>query len=144
MGRRRIAVARWLVRDSADRAARRVTARPGDAVRPHRGGRERPGPAVRAPGPALPPLRQLVPAQADHTAILAAPETRVTTLPSGLRVAMESSLAARTATVSAAAVSTVSTSGHHQAAGSSTLLVQVCRPWWRRRAPARRQHGGGR
>jgi mitochondrial-processing peptidase subunit beta len=40
-----------------------------------------------------------VPAHADHTAILAAPETRVTTLPNGLRVATESSLAARTATV---------------------------------------------
>lgn len=40
-----------------------------------------------------------VPAHADHTAILAAPETRVTTLPNGLRVATESSLAARSATV---------------------------------------------
>ncbi|XP_062210335.1 probable mitochondrial-processing peptidase subunit beta, mitochondrial [Phragmites australis] len=40
-----------------------------------------------------------VPAHADHTSILAAPETRVTTLPNGLRVATESSLAARTATV---------------------------------------------
>ncbi|KAF0935892.1 hypothetical protein E2562_036628, partial [Oryza meyeriana var. granulata] len=40
-----------------------------------------------------------VPAHADHKAILAAPETRVTTLPSGLRVVTESSLAARTATV---------------------------------------------
>jgi processing peptidase subunit beta len=40
-----------------------------------------------------------VPAHADHTAILAAPETRVTTLPNGLRVATESSLASRTATV---------------------------------------------
>ena len=40
-----------------------------------------------------------VPTHADHTAILAAPETRVTTLPNGLRVATESSLAARTATV---------------------------------------------
>jgi processing peptidase subunit beta len=40
-----------------------------------------------------------VPSHADHTAILAAPETRVTTLPNGLRVATESSLAARTATV---------------------------------------------
>ncbi|KAK6921930.1 Peptidase M16, N-terminal [Dillenia turbinata] len=35
----------------------------------------------------------------DHTAILSAPETRVTTLPNGLRVATESNLAARTATV---------------------------------------------
>jgi processing peptidase subunit beta len=40
-----------------------------------------------------------VPAHADHSAILAAPETRVTTLENGLRVATESSLAARTATV---------------------------------------------
>lgn len=39
------------------------------------------------------------PALADHTAILAAPETRVTTLPNGLRVATESTLASRTATV---------------------------------------------
>ncbi|XP_042393930.1 probable mitochondrial-processing peptidase subunit beta, mitochondrial [Zingiber officinale] len=36
---------------------------------------------------------------ADHTPILAAPETRVTTLPNGLRVATESTLASRTATV---------------------------------------------
>ncbi|XP_022144444.1 probable mitochondrial-processing peptidase subunit beta, mitochondrial isoform X2 [Momordica charantia] len=35
----------------------------------------------------------------DHTRILSAPETRVTTLPNGLRVATESNLAARTATV---------------------------------------------
>ncbi|PWZ58465.1 putative mitochondrial-processing peptidase subunit beta, mitochondrial [Zea mays] len=40
-----------------------------------------------------------VPSHADHMAILAAPETRVTTLPNGLRIATESSLAARTATV---------------------------------------------
>uniref|UniRef100_K4A8P9 Peptidase M16 N-terminal domain-containing protein n=1 Tax=Setaria italica TaxID=4555 RepID=K4A8P9_SETIT len=40
-----------------------------------------------------------VPSHADHTAILAAPQTRVTTLSNGLRVATESSLAARTATV---------------------------------------------
>ncbi|CAN6301800.1 unnamed protein product [Urochloa humidicola] len=40
-----------------------------------------------------------VPSHTDHTAILAAPETRVTTLPNGLRVATESNLAARTATV---------------------------------------------
>ncbi|OAY82345.1 probable mitochondrial-processing peptidase subunit beta, mitochondrial [Ananas comosus] len=40
-----------------------------------------------------------IPALADHSPILAAPETRVTTLPNGLRVATESSLAARTATV---------------------------------------------
>ncbi|KAG8095950.1 hypothetical protein GUJ93_ZPchr0013g35353 [Zizania palustris] len=40
-----------------------------------------------------------VPAHADHTAVLAAPETRVATLPNGMRVATESSLAARTATV---------------------------------------------
>lgn len=39
------------------------------------------------------------PAVADHTRILAAPQTRVTTLPNGLRVATESNLAARTATV---------------------------------------------
>ncbi|KAI4387939.1 hypothetical protein MLD38_000322 [Melastoma candidum] len=39
------------------------------------------------------------PVIADHTRILAAPETRVTTLPNGLRVATESNLAARTATV---------------------------------------------
>ncbi|KAG6492721.1 probable mitochondrial-processing peptidase subunit beta, mitochondrial [Zingiber officinale] len=39
------------------------------------------------------------PALADHTAILTAPETRVTTLPNGLRVATESTLASRTATV---------------------------------------------
>lgn len=39
------------------------------------------------------------PTLTDHTRILAAPETRVTTLPNGLRVATESSLAARTATV---------------------------------------------
>lgn len=35
----------------------------------------------------------------DHTRILSAPETRVTTLPNGLRVATESSLGGRTATV---------------------------------------------
>ncbi|KAF8408188.1 hypothetical protein HHK36_007330 [Tetracentron sinense] len=35
----------------------------------------------------------------DHTKILSAPETRVTTLPNGLRVATESNLSARTATV---------------------------------------------
>ncbi|KAK8466609.1 hypothetical protein PHAVU_008G133900 [Phaseolus vulgaris] len=39
------------------------------------------------------------PTLSDHTHILAAPETRVTTLPNGLRVATESTLAARTATV---------------------------------------------
>ncbi|KAL2319322.1 hypothetical protein Fmac_028291 [Flemingia macrophylla] len=40
-----------------------------------------------------------VPALADHTRELAAPETRVTSLPNGLRVATESSLASKTATV---------------------------------------------
>ncbi|CAN1248305.1 Probable mitochondrial-processing peptidase subunit beta, mitochondrial [Linum perenne] len=35
----------------------------------------------------------------SHTHILSAPETRVTTLPNGLRVATESSLSAKTATV---------------------------------------------
>ncbi|KAG5099388.1 hypothetical protein JHK82_044440 [Glycine max] len=40
-----------------------------------------------------------VPALADHTRVLGAPETRVTTLPNGLRVATESSLASQTATV---------------------------------------------
>ncbi|XP_068656814.1 probable mitochondrial-processing peptidase subunit beta, mitochondrial [Aristolochia californica] len=35
----------------------------------------------------------------DHTPILAAPQTRVTTLPNGLRIATESTLASRTATV---------------------------------------------
>ncbi|XP_010259364.1 PREDICTED: probable mitochondrial-processing peptidase subunit beta, mitochondrial [Nelumbo nucifera] len=39
------------------------------------------------------------PVLVDHTKILAAPETRVTTLPNGLRVATESNLACRTATV---------------------------------------------
>lgn len=39
------------------------------------------------------------PATVDHTRILSAPETRVTTLPNGLRVATESNLAAQTATV---------------------------------------------
>ncbi|XP_021806378.1 probable mitochondrial-processing peptidase subunit beta, mitochondrial [Prunus avium] len=39
------------------------------------------------------------PSIADHTHILTAPETRVTTLPNGLRVATESNLAAQTATV---------------------------------------------
>ncbi|CAA6662949.1 unnamed protein product [Spirodela intermedia] len=39
------------------------------------------------------------PVLADHTTILSAPETRVTTLASGLRVATESTLASRTATV---------------------------------------------
>ncbi|KAF5457664.1 hypothetical protein F2P56_021750 [Juglans regia] len=39
------------------------------------------------------------PAVADHTRILSAPETRVTTLPNGLRVATESNLAVGTATV---------------------------------------------
>ncbi|KAF5480211.1 hypothetical protein F2P56_000976 [Juglans regia] len=39
------------------------------------------------------------PVVADHTRILSAPETRVTTLPNGLRVATESNLAAHTATV---------------------------------------------
>ncbi|KAM3314939.1 hypothetical protein ACQJBY_033605 [Aegilops geniculata] len=40
-----------------------------------------------------------VPAHVDHTAILEAPETKVTTLDNGLRVATESSLSSRTATV---------------------------------------------
>ena len=35
----------------------------------------------------------------DHSRILSAPETRITTLPNGLRVATESNLAAKTATV---------------------------------------------
>ncbi|XP_041007660.1 probable mitochondrial-processing peptidase subunit beta, mitochondrial isoform X1 [Juglans microcarpa x Juglans regia] len=39
------------------------------------------------------------PAVSDHTRILSAPETRVTTLPNGLRVATESNLAVGTATV---------------------------------------------
>ncbi|KAK9105205.1 hypothetical protein Scep_022049 [Stephania cephalantha] len=39
------------------------------------------------------------PVLTDHTKILSAPETRVTTLPNGLRVATESNLAAKTATV---------------------------------------------
>lgn len=39
------------------------------------------------------------PAVADHTRILSAPETKVTTLPNGLRVATESNLASQTATV---------------------------------------------
>ncbi|KAJ0981990.1 hypothetical protein J5N97_010245 [Dioscorea zingiberensis] len=39
------------------------------------------------------------PALSDHSSILAAPATRVTTLPNGLRVATESTLASRTATV---------------------------------------------
>ncbi|URE18796.1 mitochondrial-processing peptidase [Musa troglodytarum] len=39
------------------------------------------------------------PALADHTSILAAPQTRVTNLPNGLRIATESTLASRTATV---------------------------------------------
>ncbi|CAM8997838.1 unnamed protein product [Rhodiola kirilowii] len=39
------------------------------------------------------------PVLADHTSILSAPETRITTLPNGLRVATESNLAAKTATV---------------------------------------------
>jgi hypothetical protein len=41
-----------------------------------------------------------IPSLVDHTSILAAPETRVTTLPNGLRVATESTLASKTATVS--------------------------------------------
>ncbi|KAK7287320.1 hypothetical protein RIF29_00557 [Crotalaria pallida] len=40
-----------------------------------------------------------VPTLSDHTRILAAPETRVTTLPNGLRVATESNLGFKTATV---------------------------------------------
>lgn len=39
------------------------------------------------------------PVLVDHTKILSAPETRVTTLPNGLRVATESNLASRSATV---------------------------------------------
>ncbi|WOL07749.1 putative mitochondrial-processing peptidase subunit beta, mitochondrial [Canna indica] len=39
------------------------------------------------------------PALADHTSILSAPETRVTTLPNGLRIATEATLASRTATI---------------------------------------------
>lgn len=39
------------------------------------------------------------PTLVDHTRILSAPETRITTLPNGLRVATESNLSARTATV---------------------------------------------
>ncbi|XP_072990496.1 probable mitochondrial-processing peptidase subunit beta, mitochondrial [Typha latifolia] len=40
-----------------------------------------------------------IPALADHSSILSSPETRVTTLPTGLRIATESSLASATATV---------------------------------------------
>ncbi|KAI5665703.1 hypothetical protein M9H77_15556 [Catharanthus roseus] len=40
-----------------------------------------------------------IPTRADHTPILAAPLTRVTTLPNGLRIATESNLACSTATV---------------------------------------------
>ncbi|KAH8946277.1 hypothetical protein BDL97_12G086100 [Sphagnum fallax] len=40
-----------------------------------------------------------VPSTVDHTAVLGRPETRVTTLPNGLRVASESDLSAATATV---------------------------------------------
>ncbi|KAL6983373.1 mitochondrial processing peptidase [Sarracenia purpurea var. burkii] len=39
------------------------------------------------------------PTLADHSSILSSPQTRITTLPNGLRVATESNLAARTATV---------------------------------------------
>ncbi|XP_057956573.1 probable mitochondrial-processing peptidase subunit beta, mitochondrial [Malania oleifera] len=39
------------------------------------------------------------PVLTDHTRILSAPETRTTTLPNGLRIATESTLASRTATV---------------------------------------------
>ncbi|KAH0753566.1 hypothetical protein KY290_023836 [Solanum tuberosum] len=39
------------------------------------------------------------PTVADHTSILSAPETKVTTLPNGLRVATESNLSSQTATV---------------------------------------------
>nr|GMD21085.1 probable mitochondrial-processing peptidase subunit beta, mitochondrial [Ipomoea batatas] len=39
------------------------------------------------------------PIQTDHTSILSVPETRVTTLPNGLRVATESNLAAKTAAI---------------------------------------------
>lgn len=39
------------------------------------------------------------PTLTSHTHILAAPETKITTLPNGLRVATESNLAAKTATV---------------------------------------------
>ncbi|XP_057494052.1 probable mitochondrial-processing peptidase subunit beta, mitochondrial isoform X1 [Actinidia eriantha] len=39
------------------------------------------------------------PTLADHSSILSSPQTRITTLPNGLRIATESSLAARTATV---------------------------------------------
>lgn len=41
-----------------------------------------------------------IPSLVDHSSILAAPETRVTTLSNGLRVATESTLASQTATVS--------------------------------------------
>ncbi|KAL6653344.1 hypothetical protein ACP70R_008922 [Stipagrostis hirtigluma subsp. patula] len=54
---------------------------------------------------------------------------------------MESFLAARTATVSAAAVSTVFTSLDRSPSGSGFVNIacsRFCRPWWRRRAPARR------
>ncbi|KVH97718.1 hypothetical protein Ccrd_000180 [Cynara cardunculus var. scolymus] len=40
-----------------------------------------------------------IPAAADHTSLLTYPETRITTLPNGLRVATESNLASKTATV---------------------------------------------
>ncbi|KAA8529361.1 hypothetical protein F0562_033840 [Nyssa sinensis] len=39
------------------------------------------------------------PVLSDHTAILSSPETRITTLPNGLRIATESNFAAKTATV---------------------------------------------
>ncbi|VFQ66651.1 unnamed protein product [Cuscuta campestris] len=39
------------------------------------------------------------PTQTDHTSILSSPETKVTTLPNGLRIATESNLAAKTATI---------------------------------------------
>uniref|UniRef100_A0ACD5X2Z0 Uncharacterized protein n=2 Tax=Avena sativa TaxID=4498 RepID=A0ACD5X2Z0_AVESA len=68
--------------------------RPGDRARPPRS-----SPRLEHPDPRFLRYANPVPAHADHTAILAVPEIRVTMLENGLRVATESSLAARTATV---------------------------------------------
>ncbi|KAL5725845.1 mitochondrial processing peptidase [Ranunculus cassubicifolius] len=54
---------------------------------------------LQTPDPKFLKYTSPIPVLADHTSILSAPETRVTTLGNGLRVATETNLAAKTATV---------------------------------------------
>jgi processing peptidase subunit beta len=62
-------------------------------------GAARQGHALAVPDERFQRYNSPVPSTVDHTAVLGRPETRVTTLPNGLRVASESDLSAATATV---------------------------------------------